>query len=52
MPSILVQIAFLIIFIWSIMMLVQDLKVSRKVWMNVLLHASVAVVSLHFFLAF
>lgn len=52
MPSILVQIAFLIIFIWSIIMLVQDLKVSRKVWMNVLLHASVAVVSLHFFLAF
>lgn len=52
MPIILVQIAFLIIFIWSIIMLVQDLKVSRKVWLNVLLHASVAVVSFHFFLAF
>ena len=52
MPSILVQIAFLIIFVWSIVMLVQDLKVSHKLWMNVLLHASVAVVSLHFFLIF
>ncbi|WP_169086175.1 hypothetical protein [Paenibacillus sp. PL91] len=52
MPSFLVQIAFLIIFVWSIVMLVQDLKVSHKRWMNVLLHASVAVVSLNFFLVF
>ncbi|MCA0758105.1 hypothetical protein KP806_23885 [Paenibacillus sp. N4] len=48
MPDILVQIAFLIIFIWSVVMLVQDFKVSRKAWMNILLHASVAVVSIHF----
>jgi len=40
------------IFVWSVVMLVQDFKMSRKVWMDVLLHASVAVVSLHFFLAF
>lgn len=52
MPSILLQIAFVIFFIWSIIMLVQDFKLARKVWMNVLLHASVAVVSLHFFLSF
>jgi hypothetical protein len=51
LPSILVQIAYLIIFIWSIMMLVQDLQVSRKAWITVLLHASIAVVSLNFFLA-
>jgi hypothetical protein len=51
MPSILVQIAYFIVFIWSIMMLVQDLQVSRKVWITVLLHASIAVISLNFFLA-
>jgi hypothetical protein len=52
MPSFLVQIAFLVIFIWSVMMLIQDFKLSRKVWMNIMLHASVAVVSLDFFLAY
>jgi hypothetical protein len=51
LPSFLVQIAYLIIFIWSIMMLVQDLQVSRKAWITVLLHASIAIVSLNFFLA-
>jgi hypothetical protein len=51
MPSILVQIAYFIVFIWSIMMLVQDIQVSRKVWITVLLHASIAVISLNFFLA-
>jgi hypothetical protein len=51
MPSILVQIAYLIIFIWSIMMLVHDLQISRKAWITILLHASIAVVSLNFFLA-
>ncbi|WP_155701373.1 hypothetical protein [Paenibacillus psychroresistens] len=51
MPTILVQIAYLIIFIWSVMMLVQDLQVSRKAWITVLLHAAVAIVSLDFFLA-
>jgi hypothetical protein len=51
LPSFLVQIAFLIIFIWAVMMLVQDLQVSRKAWITVLLHASVAIVSLNFFLA-
>jgi hypothetical protein len=50
LPSFLVQIAYLIIFIWSIMMLVQDLQVSRKAWIIVLLHASIAIVSLNFFL--
>lgn len=52
MPAILVQIAFIIVFVWSIVMLVQDLKMSRKEWLNVLLHASVAVITLHFFLAY
>jgi hypothetical protein len=51
LPNFLVQIAYLIIFIWSIIMLVQDLKVSRKAWITVLLHASIAIVSLNFFLA-
>jgi hypothetical protein len=51
LPSSLVQIAYLIIFIWAIMMLVQDLQVSRKAWISVLLHASIAIVSLNFFLA-
>jgi hypothetical protein len=51
LPSFLVQIAYLIIFIWSIMMLVQDLQVSRQAWIIVLLHASIAIVSLNFFLA-
>ena len=51
LPSLLVQIAYLIIFIWSVMMLVQDLKVSRKAWITVLLHASIAIVALNFFLA-
>jgi hypothetical protein len=51
MPIILVQIAYLIIFVWSIMMLVQDIQMSRKVWITVLLHASIAVISLNFFLA-
>ncbi|WNF35135.1 hypothetical protein RJD24_11685 [Bacillaceae bacterium IKA-2] len=50
LPSILIQIAFLIIFIWSIMMLVQDLQSSNKAWISVLLHAAIAVVSLNFFL--
>jgi hypothetical protein len=51
LPGFLVQISFLIIFIWSIMMLVQDLQVSRKAWIIVLLHASIAIVSLNFFLS-
>jgi hypothetical protein len=51
MPSILVQISYLIICIWSIMMLVQDLRVSRTAWITVLLHAAIAIVSLDFFLA-
>jgi hypothetical protein len=51
LPSILVQIAYLIIFIWSIMMLIQDLQVSGKAWISVLLHASIAIVTLNFFLA-
>lgn len=50
MPSILVQIAYLIIFVWSVMKVFQDLQVARKDWITVLLYASVAVVSLHFFL--
>lgn len=52
MPDFLVQIAFLLIFVWSVFMLVQDFKGSRKDWMKVLLHVSVAVVSFDFFLAF
>jgi hypothetical protein len=51
MPSLLVQIAYLIVFIWSIMMLVRDLQVSRKIWITVLLHLAIAVISLNFFLA-
>jgi hypothetical protein len=51
LPTFLVQIAYFIIFIWSVMMLVQDLQLSRKAWITVLLHAAVAIVSLNFFLA-
>ncbi len=52
LPNILVEIASLIIFIWAVYMLVLDLQISRKVWLNVLLHASVAIVSLNFFLGY
>ncbi|WP_156889486.1 hypothetical protein [Paenibacillus harenae] len=52
MPSFLVQIALLVIFVWSVVMLIQDFKVPRKVWMTILLHAAVAVVSLDFLLVF
>jgi hypothetical protein len=50
LPTILVQIAYLIIFIWAVMMLIQDLQTSRNILINVLLHASVAIVFLNFFL--
>ena len=51
MPLILVELSFLIVFIWSIMMLVQDLQSSRKAWISVLLHVAVAIISLDYFLA-
>lgn len=50
MPTILVQLAYLVIFIWSIVMLVQDIQLSRKSWLNILLHLSIAIVSLNWFL--
>lgn len=50
MPTILVQLAYLVIFIWSVVMIVQDIQLSRKSSLNILLHIAVAIVSLHWFL--
>ncbi|WP_176444832.1 hypothetical protein [Paenibacillus herberti] len=46
MPSIVLQLAYLVIFVWSIYHLVQDLRVSRKDWLTLLLHLAVAIISL------
>ncbi|WP_211747719.1 hypothetical protein [Paenibacillus sp. Marseille-Q4541] len=50
MPTILVQLAYLVIFIWSIVMIVQDIQLSRKSLLNILLHIAIAIVSLNWFL--
>ncbi|MFZ0578073.1 MAG: hypothetical protein WAM41_11270 [Psychrobacillus psychrotolerans] len=50
LPAILLQLAYLFIFIWSVAMLVQDFQVTHKNWLTVLLHISVAIVSLNYLL--
>ncbi|MCM3356702.1 MULTISPECIES: hypothetical protein [unclassified Psychrobacillus] len=50
LPAILLQFAYLFIFIWSVAMLVQDFQGTQKNWLTVLLHISVAIVSLNYLL--
>ncbi len=50
MPVLLLQFAYLFIFIWSVAMLVQDFKGTHKHWLTVLLHISVAIISLNYLL--
>ncbi len=50
LPAIFLQLAYLFIFIWSVAMTVQDFQSSSKNWLTVLMHISVAVVSLNFLL--
>ena len=50
LPAILLQFAYLFIFIWSVAMLVQDFPGTQKNWFTVLLHISVAIVSLNYLL--
>ena len=50
LPTILLQFAYLFIFIWSVAMLVQDFQGTQKNWLTVLLHISVAIVSLNYLL--
>lgn len=50
MPSIVLQLAYLVIFVWSVFHLVQDLRLSRKDWLTMLLYLAVALVSLNWLL--
>ncbi|MCM3750254.1 hypothetical protein M3223_23235 [Paenibacillus pasadenensis] len=50
MPSIVLQLAYLVIFVWSVFHLVQDLRLSRKDWLNMLLYLAVALVALNWLL--
>mgnify|MGYP000042628817 len=50
LPAILLQFAYLIILIWSVAMLVQDFQGTHKNWLTVLLHISVAIISLNYLL--
>jgi hypothetical protein len=50
MPTLFVQLAYLVIFIWSVISLVQDFQQPRKAWLPILLHLAVAIVTLNWFL--
>jgi len=50
LPTILLQFAYLFILIWSVAMLLQDFKGKHKNWLTVLLHISVAIISLNYLL--
>jgi hypothetical protein len=49
-PTILVQIALVIIIARSIYVVVQKAKLASQFWLDILFHISVALVALHFLL--
>lgn len=50
MPAILFQIALVIIVIRSVYVVVQGVNVRNKNWLDILFHASIAIVALGFLL--
>ncbi|CDN42209.1 MULTISPECIES: hypothetical protein [Paenibacillus] len=50
MPTLLIQLSYLVIFIWAVISLVQDLQLPRKAWLPILLHLAVAIITLNWFL--
>jgi hypothetical protein len=49
-PTILVQIALIIIIVRSLYVVVQKANLASKFWLDLLFHASIALVALHFLL--
>jgi hypothetical protein len=47
-PTIVIQIALIIIIVRSVYVVVQRINTSHKAWMDILFHASIAIVALHF----
>jgi len=50
MPSLLIQIALIIIIVRSVYVIVQRMGVHSKNWLDILFHASIAIVALGFLL--
>ncbi|MGN7457966.1 hypothetical protein ACTHPH_24410 [Paenibacillus pasadenensis] len=50
MPTILLQLSYLVLLVWAVYSFVQDLKMSRKDWLVLLLHLAVAIISLNWLL--
>jgi steroid 5-alpha reductase family enzyme len=49
-PTIVIQIALIIIVVRSVYVVVQRINSSHKAWIDILFHASVAIVALNFLL--
>jgi hypothetical protein len=49
-PTIIIQIALIIILVRSVYVVVQKINTSHKAWLDILFHASIAIVALNFLL--
>jgi hypothetical protein len=49
-PTIIIQIALIIILVRSVYVMIQKINTSHKAWLDILYHASIAILALKFLL--